>query len=428
MPLPNLYAQNQRARVPTRSDPRNADFYGGQDYPNPGNDMDVVIDDIERGYPGGGNPWPTTNSGFGGVGTDPSVGNTPGIVSGVDRVSYDEGIMPVDSGGGFSLPPWLTNIIGGGGSGGGMDPRQAAYLAAGMGMAGKQWNDAGRIEDSFNQWASDADWLRPDRQRYAGQLAGLMADPSQIENDPAYQFRLQQGLNALGPKLAAKGGGYGNAGKAMVDYAGNAATQELDAQTARLSNLAGFQFDQGRTAADLRTAGLTGSIASQNAALGSAMFGLNQAFMPQGTGGNQGGGGGSNGGIRIPGGSTISGGDAERIGQIIAGGGAGAAQAIGGLLQQGIKTIQLPDGTSIDLEAAARAGGGDTGMGGYAPYPTDIRGGYTTGGGDPLVEGGAYQPGDTVFDPGYTGEDYYPIGYDYDPGYTGDYSFQALGY
>jgi hypothetical protein len=337
---------------------------------NPGYDQ---YDEGNIAYPGGsstfdetvgggpGNPWPTTSTGFGGAGTDPSVGG-PGFS------------MPTVEGGGqgFQMPDWLTSAIGGDGSGG-MTPQQIAYLAATTGMAGKQWNNAGEIENRFNEVADTADYLHPDRVKYAGQLANLMADPSQIENDPAYKFRLGQGLNTLGPQQAAKGGGYGNAAASMIDYAGKSASQELDAQTARLSNLAGFQFDQGRTAADLRTAGLTGRIASENAALGTLGYGLQNAFGSQPGGSNAGGGGwggGNNPAAGIVNG-VLSGNNAAQLGQAIAAGGAGAAKVLSDLITQGVKEIKLPDGTTIDVQAAARSGGGSDSPGGYGTYPTD---------------------------------------------------------
>jgi hypothetical protein len=401
MPLPNLYGNTNRAAI-AKVDPRDGYMNPGYDqYDDPYRIEAAVMPDIP-GISGGGDPWPTTNSGFGGVGTDPSVGSPgPGAGSPWDTPGGNGSFMPNNEG--FKMPDWLSNIIGGGeGGGGGMTPQQIAYLAATTGMAGKQWNDAGKIEDRFNEVADQADYLHPDRMRYAGQLAGLMADPSSIEKNPAYQFRLNQGLNALGPQQAAKGGGYGNAQKSMIDYAGNAASQEYDNEVKRLSGLAGFQFDQGRTAADLRTAGLTGSIASQNAALGTLGFGLQNAFgsQPGGGGSNRNGGGGGGGsGINTRDivNGVLSGDKAAGIGQTILQGGAGAAKILGDLINQGVKTITLPDGSQIDVNAAARMGGGEYGPGGYAPYPTPE--GY---GGE-----GYYPPGGD-FDPGYTGADYYP--------------------
>jgi hypothetical protein len=412
MPLPSLYSNR---KIQPKSD----------GYMNPGYDQY----DEGLAYPtvepptGGGDPWGqplTTSSGFGGSGTDPSVG-----------------------GPGFSMPT-IPGVDGGNGSGidwnnlikqgtGGMSPQQMAYLAATTGMAGKQWNDAGKIEDRFNQIADDADYLHPDRVSYAGQLANLMADPSSIEKDPAYQFRLSQGLNTLGPQQAAKGGGYGNAAKSMIDYAGNAASQELDSQEQRLANLAGFQFDQGRTAADLRSTGLTGRIGSENAALGTLGFGLQNAFGQQGTGiniNNGTGNGGSNG-------SGNGGGGGGLPNPLGLGNGGNAGN--GSWNQDG--TYRTPSGQNIDvaklsqlamqgnpqaLEILRQISGGSATDQNIRDLTTgDIRDGSGTDTGDPYNPGGGYEPGGGYVNPdgGWGG------GNTYDPGWDGDsFSIDSLGW
>lgn len=59
-------------------------------------------------------------------------------------------------------------------------------------------------------------------------------DPNAISSDPSYQFRFNQGQNALENSAAAHGGLLsGNAGKALTDYGQNAASQEYANQFAR---------------------------------------------------------------------------------------------------------------------------------------------------------------------------------------------------
>lgn len=54
-------------------------------------------------------------------------------------------------------------------------------------------------------------------------------DPSTISNNPAYQFRMEQGLEALNRSFAAKGGlGSGNRLTGIMDYAQGLASTEYD--------------------------------------------------------------------------------------------------------------------------------------------------------------------------------------------------------
>ena len=88
--------------------------------------------------------------------------------------------------------------------------------------------------------ASQANPFAQYRPQYGAQLAKMMADPSAFENDPAYQFTRDQGLNAVAAKMGASGyGGSTNEADGLVQYASGVAStyrgQELD----RLANLAG---------------------------------------------------------------------------------------------------------------------------------------------------------------------------------------------
>ncbi len=68
-------------------------------------------------------------------------------------------------------------------------------------------------------------------------LKGFQAwstDPNAVSSDPSYQFRFNQGQNALENSAAARGGLLsGNTGKALTDYGQNAASQEYANQFGR---------------------------------------------------------------------------------------------------------------------------------------------------------------------------------------------------
>jgi len=64
-------------------------------------------------------------------------------------------------------------------------------------------------------------------------------DPNAVTSDPSYQWRLNQGVNALENSAAARGGLLsGNTARGITDYAQNAASQEYGNQFARwMANL-----------------------------------------------------------------------------------------------------------------------------------------------------------------------------------------------
>jgi hypothetical protein len=73
---------------------------------------------------------------------------------------------------------------------------------------------------------------------YQNQLQGLLNNPSSIQNDPSYQFRLGQGNQAINRSAAAKGMlGSGNVLAELAKYGQGMASQEYDNQFNRLSDL-----------------------------------------------------------------------------------------------------------------------------------------------------------------------------------------------
>ncbi len=66
-------------------------------------------------------------------------------------------------------------------------------------------------------------------------LAGLMNDPSSIKDNPAYQWRFNQGLEARDKSAAARGGLFSGAyQKDLSDYGQGSASQEYDNEFNRM--------------------------------------------------------------------------------------------------------------------------------------------------------------------------------------------------
>lgn len=96
----------------------------------------------------------------------------------------------------------------------------------------------------YDQQRSDqAPWLASG-QGALGRLNDLLADPSSISSSPAYQFRMQQGQQALERSAAARGGLSGGGFMKSLDrYSQGLASDEYGNQWNRLSGLA--QMGQG---------------------------------------------------------------------------------------------------------------------------------------------------------------------------------------
>lgn len=70
-------------------------------------------------------------------------------------------------------------------------------------------------------------------------LNALLADPNSIQNSAAYQWRTEQGINALDRSAAARGSLFsGGHSVDLLNYGQGAASQEYDAQWNRLAGLA----------------------------------------------------------------------------------------------------------------------------------------------------------------------------------------------
>lgn len=183
------------------------------------------------------------------------------------------GGAPAPSGGpgdGAAMP---TSFVGGGGGGGFSAPAPARPTYTGPDYA------AGNIDlpTAYNPAAiSGPENYSPERVSSPEALAAKqLADPAQLHNlslaefqaDPSFQFRQNQGIEALQNQNAAKGlARSGGAFKGLIDYAGQSASQEYAAANERAQQVA-----QGNITNTANTVG-------QNNAANAQAYGLSNQF------------------------------------------------------------------------------------------------------------------------------------------------------
>lgn len=167
----------------------------------------------------------------------------------------------------------------------------AAYGAYSSSRAARQ---QGRAGDQMAELSR----VQAERQGYYDQqLRDLLADPSQIYQDPGYQESFRQGQQAV-ERSAAAGGftGSGNAAIALQRFGQSFASDYMRQQQQLLASLSGAQFNPASAASG--AAGAYGGAAATNIGafgqLGSALANLGYTF---GGGGSGGGGSGSAGGF-----------------------------------------------------------------------------------------------------------------------------------
>lgn len=157
----------------------------------------------------------------------------------------------------------MDSIMNQGGGGGGTDWRGglkeiSGALASfnkvlplkdliGAGMSAYGNNQAmKRYQSMANQAAQRSDPFASQRAQYQTQLSNLMANPNEIMNDPSYQFRMKQGMDAVARMNSARGYNMsGNEMMAMQDYASQFASQELNNRQNLLAQLGGANFGPG---------------------------------------------------------------------------------------------------------------------------------------------------------------------------------------
>lgn len=273
-------------------------------------------------------------------------------------------------------------------------------LLPSLASAYQYMNQANRYGERGEQLAAGVDPWGQYRSGYAQKLNDLYNDPSSIANNPAYQFRLSQGMGKTASAAQAKNGGWGNEFAAMENYAQGLASTEYDAEVKRLMQLGGANLDP-TNAAKIQLDADRNQIEAERAALGF----LGTALAPQpvtnvtnnnaggGTGGNPGNGSwNQDGSYRLPNGTNI---DVTKL---------AAAARLGD--PAAIKQLfEISGGSSVD-EAIRNLGSGGTpgyGTGDDIPYPYNPDEGMYPqlpgGDGDPYNPDTGYGSGDT-YDPG----------------------------
>lgn len=219
----------------------------GQPYtPNPSDSTTMPISTSPGPLP----VYGTTNDG-----SNPSAGLGSGGATVNDGTSTDT------SGGGLGSA--LSSIFGN---------TNLTQLLGGGAQALQQWNNAGQIKSTAEQYAGTLNPYGPYRQAGADKLAALQADPSSVVNTPGYKFALSQGLGAVANRdNRSFGVGAGSTSPDMANYAEGLASKTYNDTIKQYSDQAGVGIGPQAAAGMLQT-GLTGSIASQNAAL-AALFG-----------------------------------------------------------------------------------------------------------------------------------------------------------
>lgn len=141
------------------------------------------------------------------------------------------------------------------------EDKQYAASQAALAEQRRAYEDAKSGLSPYTQMGTDSTALIS---RLFG-LNGQPADMSAFTASPGYQFRLQQGQDAIGRSAAAQGGLFsGAAGKALNDYAQNTASQEFDNYLNRLfgmsgsgqqaaTNLGGWRMGNGNNMANIQT-------------------------------------------------------------------------------------------------------------------------------------------------------------------------------
>lgn len=188
---------------------------------------------------------------LGGGATIPSLG----MGAGADALSvYGAGGL---AGAGYT--PLGTMATGGGLSGAAMTGAGAGGLMGTLGTIGQvgqavaPW--AGMAQSAYQManagnYATMADPFRMQRPLYQGMLQNLMTNPSAIQMDPSYQWRMGQGIETVNRGAARSGQlGSGNRLTDLMTYGQGLASTEYGNQFNRLMQLSGAQTGQPAMAA-----------------------------------------------------------------------------------------------------------------------------------------------------------------------------------
>jgi len=171
----------------------------------------------------------------------------------------------------------------GGSSGSGFAGLLSDYMTA---------QQANEMKSATNQAVSMADPFSQSRQMANTQLQSLMQNPGQMQNDPSYQWALQQGMQGVDRSLAAKHQtASGNALTELTQYGQGLASQQYNNRLGQLSNMAsqganpaaagqmlmsGTQISQGLTSA--AGTGAMSSLGQMAGGIGTAMGSIGNAI------------------------------------------------------------------------------------------------------------------------------------------------------
>jgi hypothetical protein len=165
-----------------------------------------------------------------------------------------------------SLLSGLGGIIG--------SPLTKGLLGVGSGIVGA--GQAKNLQDLAKQAFAKSDPFGPQRAQYQQQLSALMANPSSIFQDAGFKASMDQGLQGVSRTMAAQGYlGSGNEAIELEKYGQSMSTDYMNQRIAQLSQLSGSgispNFGPGLS-------GYAQGMDTLSGSLGSAAFGLNQAF------------------------------------------------------------------------------------------------------------------------------------------------------
>lgn len=188
---------------------------------------------------GGGLQQQQFNPVAGGGGSTPGFNPTAGGGGGGPQL-YPQPFNPgagAGGGGAGGLPPFIQQLLGSAGGAGGIGD-----LLKTLGSGALAEHSTGEVRDEIKSGRDRAialaDPLASQRPEYARQLGALMADPSSVTSLPGYEFRRQQGQEAMQRTLDA--GGYKESGNALIaatEYGQNFAQNAYDAEFQKLLGL-----------------------------------------------------------------------------------------------------------------------------------------------------------------------------------------------
>lgn len=161
-------------------------------------------------------------------------------LTGIDLPNLNDIDFPdFGGGGGGNGRPGGGSGGGGGGGGGFGDLGLASLLSPLLNAAAAYYGGRGQ-EDAYRAAAEAADPFRQYRPAFAQRLEELYSDPNAILNNPAYKFRMEQGMNAINANRAAQGM-FDSGGTALElqKYGQGMASQEWENEVGRLARLSG---------------------------------------------------------------------------------------------------------------------------------------------------------------------------------------------